>query len=116
MPLHIEVANAVRQQQLEHEAGPLEFGRGPKRETKRCLIDGDPTVSRDQLRIEQFANGRIRLENLSQRNPVVLPGRCRIAEMQSQVVDLPVVMVIGQTTISIQAEAIADPAAAAPTT
>jgi adenylate cyclase len=114
MPLHIEIANAVRQQQLEHEAGPLEFGRGPQRETKRCLIDGDPTVSRDQLRIEQFANGRIRLENLSQRNPVVLPGRCRIAEMQSQVVDLPVVMVIGQTTISIQAEAIADPAAAAP--
>ena len=69
-------------QRFEHEAGPLEFGRGPQRQARRCLIDGDPTASRDQLRIELLADGRVRLENLSQRNPVVMPDFCRIAELR----------------------------------
>jgi len=112
MLLYIEVTNTAGRRQFEHEAGPLEFGRGPQRQAKRCLIDGDPTVSRDQLRIEQVPGGRIRMENLSQRNPIVLPGRCRISEVDSREVDLPVTAVVGQTTISIRAETIVDPAAA----
>ena len=111
MKLCIEVVNSVHSQRLEHEAGPLEFGRGPQRQTKRCLIDGDPTVSRDQLRIEQLADGRIRLENLSQRNPVVLPGRFRIAELHSMEVELPIALVVGQTNISIQSDAALEPPA-----
>ena len=107
MKLCIEVVNTAHRQQLEHESGPLEFGRGPQRQAKRCLIDGDPTVSRDQLRIEQLPDGRVRLENLSQRNPVVIPGFCRIAELHSLELDLPVVMVAGQTNISIRPEAAA---------
>ena len=111
MLLHIEVANAAKQQRFKHEGGPLEFGRGPQRQIKRCLIDGDPTVSRDHLRIEQLPAGQICLENLSQRNPVVIPGRCRVAEMQSLEVELPIVMVVGQTTISIRTEAFSNPGA-----
>ena len=111
MKLCIEVVNSAHTQRFEHEAGPLEFGRGPQRQARRCLIDGDPTVSRDQLRIELLADGRIRLENLSQRNPVVIPDFCRIAELHSMEVDLPVVMLAGQTKISIRPEAAAEPPA-----
>src|SRR5208283_1680812 len=102
MPLRLELANAVQRLQFDHEAGPLEFGRGPQREMKRCLIDGDPTVSRDQLRIEERPGGRVRVENLSQRNPVVVSGRGRIAELQSQELDLPLVLTMGQTRLSIE--------------
>ncbi len=110
MKLCIEVVNTAHRQQLEHESGPLEFGRGPQRQAKRCLIDGDPTISRDQLRIEPLAGGCIRVENLSQRNTVLLPGRCRIAELRSMEVELPVVLVAGQTTMTIRADAVSDPA------
>jgi adenylate cyclase len=113
MPLQIEVSNTANRQRIEHEIGPLEFGRGPQRQTKRCLIDGDLTVSRDQLRVERLSDSRMRVENLSQRIPVVLPGRGQIPQLQTQEVDLPVVMVVGQTTISIQADAIVNPLAEA---
>src|SRR6516162_2197364 len=111
MKLCIEVVNTAHRQRLEHDSGPLEFGRGPQRQAKRCLIDGDPTVSRDQLRIEQLSDGRVRLENLSQRNPVVVPGRFRIAELHSMEVALPIALVVGQTNISIQSDAALEPPA-----
>ncbi len=113
MPLRLDVANAVQRQQFDHDAGPLEFGRGPQRELKRFLIDGDPTVSRDQLRIEERPGGHVHVENLSQRIAVVISGRGRIPELQSQELDLPVLLTIGQTRLSIElaptAEAVAPP-------
>ena len=102
MPLRLDIANSVRRQQFDHDAGPLEFGRGPQREIKRFLIDGDPTVSRDQLRIEERPGGRVRVENLSQRIAVVVSGNGRIPELQSQELDLPLVLTIGQTRLSIE--------------
>ncbi len=102
MPLRLDVANAVQRQQFDHAAGPLEFGRGPQRELKRCLIDGDPTVSRDQLRIEERPGGRLRVENLSQRIAVAISGRGRIPELQTQELDLPVLLTMGQTRLSIE--------------
>jgi adenylate cyclase len=113
MPLQIEVSNAAGRQEFEHDAGPLELGRGPQRQTKRSLIEGDPTVSRDQLRLEPLPGGRVRLDNLSQRNPIVLPGRCRVDATQSLEVDLPALLVVGQTTIRVQAKTASAPADAA---
>ena len=80
MPLHLKVENSTQREQFDHESGPLEFGRGPQRESKRCQILDDLTVSRDQLRIEERPGGRLRVENLSRRTPVVVPGRCQIGE------------------------------------
>jgi adenylate cyclase len=102
MPLRLDIANAVQRQQFEHDCGPLEFGRGPQRELKRCLIDGDPSVSRDQLRIEERPGGRVRVENLSQRIAVIISGRGRIPELQSQELDLPLLLTMGQTRLSIE--------------
>ncbi len=102
MPLRLEITNAVQRHHFEHDSGPLEFGRGPQRELTRCLIDGDPTVSRDQLRIEERPGGRVRVENLSQRIAVVISGGGRIPELQSQELDLPLVLTMGQTRLSIK--------------
>ena len=102
MPLRLDVQNSVQREQLDHAAGPLEFGRGPQRETKRCRIIGDLTVSRDQLQIEERPGGRVRVENLSRHIAVVAPGRCRIAELQAQEFDLPLLLTMGQTRLSIQ--------------
>jgi adenylate cyclase len=101
VPLRLEIANSVQREQFDHDAGPLEFGRGPQRELKRCLIDGDLSVSRDQLRIEERPGGRLRVENLSQRIPVFVSGRGRIAELQSLELDLPLQLSMGLTRLSI---------------
>src|SRR5262249_23642728 len=47
---------------------PLELGRGPQRDIKRVMIE-DGGVSRDQLRLEELPNGRLRLEKLRLKNP-----------------------------------------------
>jgi adenylate cyclase len=101
MPLRLDVENSVQRQQLDHDAGPLEIGRGPQRALKRFQILGDPSVSRDQLRIEEQPGGRVRLENLSQHIAVVVPDRCHIPELQSQELDLPVLLTMGHSRLSI---------------
>src|SRR5207253_25677 len=63
--LQIHVSNARERQQFEHPMGPLEFGRGPKRDaTPRCVIQDDLYVSKDHVRIEEMAASRIRFETL----------------------------------------------------
>src|SRR5437764_9801865 len=37
--LSISVVNDKQNQQLEHESGPLEFGRGPQQDVRRVVID-----------------------------------------------------------------------------
>ena len=69
--------HAISQQErleIEHKAGPLEIGRGPKRQVPRLIVP-DPYVSKDHVRIEEMAASRIRIENLSQRNPIWLSAR-----------------------------------------
>src|SRR5208282_4389389 len=102
MPLRLEVENSSQREQLDHDAGLLEFGRGPQREAKRCQILGDLTVSRDQLRIEELPAGRVRLENLSRHTSVLVPGRCEIPELQSEELDLPLLLMMGETRLSIE--------------
>ena len=82
MPLRLDVENSFQRQQWNHATGPLEFGRGPQRELTRFRISGDPSVSRDQLRIEERPAGRLRLENLSQHTAIVVPGRCQIPALR----------------------------------
>jgi signal transduction histidine kinase len=70
--LRFHVHNARERQQLEHAAGPIEFGRGPRRNNvPRCSIQ-DAYVSKDHVRIEEVGNGEMRVENLSTKQPIVL--------------------------------------------
>ena len=107
--------------------GVLEIGRGPQREAPRFLVD-DPTVSRDQLRVEEVPEGRIRLENLSTSRPIVLNEGQAIPPGSVHILTLPVSLTVGMTRIELSisesphaegsvppASAPAEPAASQPT-
>jgi adenylate cyclase len=98
------ISEGQTQQQLEHAAGMLEFGRGPKREAERCVIK-DEFVSRDHLQVEELPGGRVRINNLSQRQEVKLRGRDSIVIGASRDEELPVRLLIGKTVIDLQAPA-----------
>jgi adenylate cyclase len=100
MPLQIDVANPQQSTRFEHAAGPLELGRGPERHHKRFVID-DMFVSRDQLRIEELADGRVRVDNLSGRNVVELSAGQGIAAAQSRELTPPIQLSVGETRVAI---------------
>lgn len=88
--------------QFEHQSGPLEFGRGPERGVPRRVLE-DPYISRDQLRIEELPEERIRLQNLSQRFPVKLASGTEIAPGTTSEQALPFRFTIGETVIQVEA-------------
>jgi adenylate cyclase len=102
--LNIHVTNDRQDQQIEHPAGPLEFGRGPQRQAPRFVIE-DGYVSRDHLLIEEQPEGRLRVTNLSQSQQIELPDGTRLSHGQSQVLDLPVRLNVGTTSIDVEAPA-----------
>ena len=107
MALHIEVSNPAQRTAFEHPSGPLEFGRGPQRDLPRCVIAGDQSVSRDQLRVERLADGRIRLENLSANTPVVVEGQSEPNNyLQARDLAVPVAVTAGRTRIDFRPMAV----------
>src|SRR5215468_6844553 len=100
--LHVYVSNKGERKQLEHAGGPIEFGRGPQREgVPRCMIQ-DVFVSRDHLRVEEFADGRIELWNLSGLNPIILGDDSVILPGSHRECGLPVCLKIGESLITIE--------------
>ena len=53
--LWILVSSKTERERFLHREGPLEFGRGPQREVPRRVLQ-DPTVSTNQLHLEQLEN------------------------------------------------------------
>ncbi|MGE3809512.1 MAG: hypothetical protein AB7K24_33020, partial [Gemmataceae bacterium] len=98
--LFIRVSNDRQQDRFEHDTGPLEFGRGPQREQKRCVVD-DAFFSRDQLRILELADNRIRLENLSHKNALSLSNGRSLPVGGKLDVDAPVTLSLGKTLIEV---------------
>lgn len=95
------VTNKRETQQLQHENGPLEFGRGPRRqETPRCIIQ-DPYVSKDHVRVEETIAGQIRVENLSTKQPIWLTSESFIEPGQKCDLSLPLRLVVGDSVIDI---------------
>lgn len=102
--LRINVHNSNQRGQLTHAAGPLEFGRGPQRQSPRyCILD--PTVSKDQLRVEPLDEGRLAVCNLSRKNHITLDDGERIPPGGTRVLDLPARLCAGRTWIEIEADA-----------
>jgi adenylate cyclase len=98
--LSITISNKQQRQQFEHATGPVEFGRGPRREARRLMIE-DIYVSRDQLRVEELPDGRARVENLSQRRDVALEDGTVLAVGSQRDLPLPLRMTVGDTLIEI---------------
>jgi signal transduction histidine kinase len=99
--LRFHVHNARERQQLEHAAGPIEFGRGPRRgNVPRCIIQ-DAYVSKDHVRIEETAPGQMRVDNLSSKQPIVLADRA-IPPGGGEVLHAPVRLGIGDSFIDVE--------------
>ncbi len=62
--LWILVSSRTSRDRFFHHDGPLEFGRGPRRDVPRKVLQ-DPTVSTNQLCLEEQEEDRVRLCNLS---------------------------------------------------
>ncbi len=100
--LSILLTNEKQNEQIEHEAGPLEFGRGPQLAARRILVD-DIYTSKHQLRVEELDNGRARLQNLSTRTRIELNDLSAIQPGECRDVALPVQLTFGATNLRIDA-------------
>lgn len=98
--LHIVVRSEGQERVFDHIAGPLEFGRGPVREARRCFFT-DPFVSRDHVLVELGPEGRLRIENLSKTSAVRLDGNAEVAVGQQCEASPPVRLYIGQSEVEI---------------
>jgi adenylate cyclase len=98
--LWISVTEETATTRLEHPAGPIEFGRGPAREARRFTFK-DPYASWNHLRVEELADGRIRVENLSRTKVVWLANGASIAVGSNQELEAPLTLITGHTTIEV---------------
>jgi adenylate cyclase len=106
--LRIQVVSDGLSQQFDHASGALEFGRGPQRDVQRIAIS-DVFVSRNQLRVEELPNGRLRVENLSDHKGIALTDGATLDPGASREVSLPARLTVGKTRIEIdQAHASTD--------
>jgi adenylate cyclase len=100
--LRFRVWNKLETQVIEHASGPIEFGRGPARDdVPRCILK-DLYVSKDHIRVLELADGRVRIENLSQRNSIRLDDHSVIPIGTSREVAPPVHLTVGETTVDIE--------------
>ena len=100
--LRVRITNDHECKQLEHGRGPLEFGRGPQRDNvPRCVVR-DVYVSKDHVRVERLPNGLVRVENLSQKHPVLLPGNLVIPPTETRDLAPPIQLTVGYTTIELE--------------
>jgi len=101
--LRIRVSSKLEHQEIEHPSGPLEFGRGPARNNvPRCVLK-DLYVSKDHIRLQELEDGRVRIENLSQRNSIRLnDDNTILAVGASREIVPPVHLVVGETTVDIE--------------
>ena len=98
--LRIAINSNRQQRELEHAAGPIEFGRVPGADVARVVLD-DPHVSRDQLRIRERPGDRVEAENLSQKTPVHLGDGTVLGVGEVRELLLPVRFTAGKTLIEV---------------
>jgi adenylate cyclase len=98
--LTIRINESGHVQEYEHRKGILELGRGHKRKHRRLTIH-DGSASRDQLQIEELADGRVRLRNLSSSQEVQLADAGAIAIGEVREHSLPVRISFGGTRVEI---------------
>lgn len=101
--LRFQLNNSNWQKEFTPSGKVVEFGREPQREgVPRCVIEGDPFVSRHHLRVEELPAERVRLINLSTRNDIWIEEQEKIATGGSLELSLPVRLRVGETVIVIE--------------
>jgi adenylate cyclase len=92
------LANERQKKQYQHRNGPMEFGRLQQGTCARIVVE-DPYTSRDQLRIEEVADGTVRVHNLG--SPVTLPDGSQLASGANKQLTPPLRVVFGRSTLDI---------------
>src|SRR5262249_19265675 len=98
----ITVSNELETQQLTHNRGPLELGRGPAREGTVRVVIRDGFVSRDHVRLEEMPGGRVRIVNLSTKAPVTIDNHSTLNPGTDCEYPLPVRLEVGKTVIDLE--------------
>jgi adenylate cyclase len=96
--LSVLVSTPSGQERLLHRDGPLEFGRGPQRDVARKVL-ADPTVSMNQLSVQQQENDRLLVQNLSTKVPVRLADGSVIRPGGELAARLPTRIHVGDNTL-----------------
>ncbi|HZN36124.1 MAG TPA: adenylate/guanylate cyclase domain-containing protein [Pirellulaceae bacterium] len=92
------LANERQRRSIQHNEGPIEFGRLQQGQCARIVVD-DPFTSRDQLRIEELPTGDIRVANLG--SPVTLPDGTQLNVGAARRFTPPVRLVFGCSTLEV---------------
>lgn len=104
--LIVALTNARQNQKVRHTGGPLEVGRGPQRDVPRVVVE-DRYTSRDQLRLEPLADGRLLVTNLG--GPASVSDGGVLATGEQREVQLPVRITFGYSTLDIDCEEVVTP-------
>jgi signal transduction histidine kinase len=102
--LRLTVSNENERRHLEHAAGPIVLGRGPKAgDVARCVLQ-DPYVSKDHARLQEMPGGAVHIENLSTKLPITLEGGAPIPPGGTCGVQLPIRLILGESLVEIDAD------------
>ncbi|MBM3978886.1 MAG: hypothetical protein FJ304_01115 [Planctomycetes bacterium] len=99
--LTLTVANKLETQQLTHNAGPLEIGRGPARTGTARVVVKDAFVSRDHIRIEEVPGRKVKVVNLSTKAPLTIDGHAVLNPGADCDYLLPVRLAVGETVVDV---------------
>jgi signal transduction histidine kinase len=99
--LTLTVANKLETQQLSHNAGPLEIGRGPARTGTARVVVKDAFVSRDHIRIEEVPGRKVKVVNLSTKAPLTIDGHAVLNPGADCDYVLPVRLAVGETVVDV---------------
>ena len=99
--LTLTIANKLETQQLTHNSGPLELGRGPARTGTARVVVKDAFVSRDHIRIEEVPGRKVRVVNLSTKAPVTVDGHAVLNPGADCDYLLPVRLAVGETVVDV---------------
>jgi adenylate cyclase len=99
--ISVLVSNRKQNLRFEHSGGPLEFGRGPRRDVERFVLN-DVFASRDQVRVEELPNKRLRVDNLSLKQELLLSDERRVPPGGHQEFTLPVRFKAGQSLLEFE--------------
>ena len=82
-------------------SGPFDIGRFEATDdVPRCVVSGDPSVSRNHARVVEHSPGHVSVTNTSQRVPIGIDGGT-IAPGETRVLLIPPSFTIGNTTVSL---------------
>ncbi|MFM8275048.1 MAG: sensor histidine kinase [Gemmata sp.] len=99
--LTLTIANKLETQQLTHNSGPLELGRGPARTGVARAVVRDAFVSRDHIRLVEVPGRKLKVLNLSTKAPVTVDNHALLAPGTECEYLLPVRLVVGETVIDV---------------